>query len=87
MALKKRVANAYLFPNGNLAAFNFEGEQIGELQGAYAIDTHKRILLEAMDDCKFLGFNILSSGFIKHAKDYADYFREQNLSFEDIQSL
>lgn len=68
MALKKRVQNAYLFENGNLAAFDSAGKQIGELQGAYSIKKHKRILLEAMDDCEFQGFNILPKGFIRHAE-------------------
>lgn len=87
MALKKRVKSAYLFPNGNLGAFNIEGQQIGELQGAYSIDKHKRILLEATDNCDFKGFNILPIGFITHAKDYADYFRQKNISWEDIENL
>lgn len=87
MPLQKRVQNAYLFDNGNLAAFDLGGQQIPELQGPYSIGTHKRILLEARDDCKFQGFGILPRGFHKHASDWADYFRERNLSFEEINDL
>lgn len=87
MALKKRVTKVYLLPNGNFTVFNTEGQQIGELQGPYSIDLHKRILLEAMDDCEFDGFSILPSGFIKHAKDYADYYRGLDMSWEEIQNL
>ena len=85
--INKRVKNAYLFDNGNLAAFDIAGEQIPELQGAYSIETHKRILLEAMDDCEFNGFYSLPPGFNIAAKQYADYFKKQNLSWEEIQAL
>lgn len=85
MALKKRIQNAYLFENGNLVIFDSTGSQIGELQGAYSIDKHKRILLEAMDDCKFEGFYILPKGFIKHAEDI-NHFREKNMSWDDIKN-
>ena len=87
MSLEKRVVNAYLFDNGNLAVFDWTGHQVEELQGAYSIDKHKRILLEATDTCRFKGFNILPSGFVSHAKDYADYFRDKNLSWDEIKEL
>lgn len=88
MELKKRVKSAYLFDNGNLAVFDYVGQQIPELQGTYSIDRHKRILLEAMDDCDFKGFyQLLPPGFISHAKDYADYFRDKNLSWNEIAKL
>ena len=87
MALIKRVQSAYLFPNGNLVAFDAAGEQISELQGAYSIDKHKRILLEAMDTCEFKGFGILPSGFQTSADNWARYFREQNMSVEEIENL
>ena len=48
-----------LFPTGVLSVFDSNGEQIPELQGTYSIDKHKRILLEAMDECKYEGFNQL----------------------------
>lgn len=84
MANIKRVQNAYLFPNGNIAAFDENGEQIPELQGPYSIETHYRLLLERLDNCKLEGFNVLPAGFIKHANDKAEYFRDQNLSWEEI---
>ena len=87
MSLQKRVKSAWLFENGNLAACDIDGQQITELQGAYSIDKHKQILLEATDDCEFHGFHILPEGFIKHSRDYADYFREKNMSMEDIKNL
>jgi hypothetical protein len=87
MALIKRVHSAYLFPNGNLAACDTMGNQIPELQGAYSIDKHKRILLEASDACMFKGFSVLPPGFIKHAYEWAVFFRERNMSFEEIENL
>jgi len=87
MPLVKRVANTYLFENGNIAAFDFAGQQIAELQGSYSIKNHQRILLEAMDNCKFEGFNILPRGFSKTAKDWAEHFRAQNMSWKEIQDL
>ena len=87
MALKKRVYASYLFPNGNLGTFDFEGKQIPELQGTYSIETHKRILLEAMDTSNLYGFGILPQEFIKTVNEYANYFRSQNLSWEEIKAL
>lgn len=49
MPLIKRVANAYLFPNGMLAVCDAAGQQIGELQGAYSIEKHKQIALESLN--------------------------------------
>ncbi len=87
MPLHKRVKTVFLFDNGNLAVLDIKGQQIGELQSAYSIDTHARILLEATDDCEFKGFEVLPTGFVKHAKDYADYFRGKNMSWEEIKEL
>jgi hypothetical protein len=87
MPLVKRIKNTYLFPNGNLAVFGFDGQQIPELQGAYSIDKHKRILLEAREDCEFSGFDILPIGFIEHAKRFSDYFKERGLSWEEIEEV
>ncbi len=87
MALEKRVLHAYLFPNGNLATFDFGGSQIPELQGQYSIETHKRILLEARDDCEFKGFGMLPPSFTVTAKEWADYWRNKNMGFDDIQKL
>lgn len=87
MALIKRAKTVYLFPNGMLAVCDANGQQINELQGTYAIDTHKRILLEAMDDCEFNGFGVLPFGFTKHAREWAELFRKQNLSWDEIKNL
>ena len=87
MPLEKRVKNVYLFTNGNLATFNYEDEQVPELQGPYSIDIHKRILLEAIDDCEFKGFHVLPIGFISHAKEWSDYFKGKNLSWDEIKQL
>jgi len=85
--LIKRVKNAYLFPNGNLAACNIEGHQIPELQGQYSIEIHKRILLEALDDCEFKGFHLLPNGFVRTAEDWARFFRDKNKSYKEIKEL
>lgn len=87
MPLVKRVKSAFLFPNGNLAACDSAGEHIPELQGPYSIDKHKRILLEATDDCEFNGFQILPGGFCQAARDWSDHFRKQNMSYEEIQAI
>lgn len=85
--MEQRVVAAFLFPNGNLAVFDKNGNQIPELQTQYSIETHKRILLEAVDGCEFHGFDILPYGFITAAWDWADYFRKQNMSYEEIKNL
>lgn len=85
--LNKRIKAAYLFENGNLAAIDTDGQQVPELQGAYSIDTHKRIILESTDYCSFTGFEILPSGFLRTVNSYCDYFRSKNMSWEEINEL
>lgn len=87
MPLTKRVKDAFLFPNGNLAVCDAAGEQICELQGMYSIDKHKRILLERLDNCVLHGFEALPEGFYRTANEWAIYFRLKNLSWEEIQEL
>lgn len=87
MPLKKRVQTAFLFPNGVLAACDARGEQIPELQGAYSIDKHKRICLEALPDCKFNGFHILPDGFFSAVDSWLEYFADKNMSWEEINDI
>lgn len=63
MALIKRISSATLFPNGMLAVFDTNGKRVGELQGAYSIEKHRDIYIEAADHCEFKGFHILPEGF------------------------
>lgn len=83
----KRVADVFLFPTGMLAVCDANGEQIGELQGSYSIDLHKRIKLEALDECKFNGFDILPYGFNTAVCNWLQVFGNQNLSWDEIKSL
>lgn len=87
MPLEKRVLDVYLFENGTLGVTDIDGQQIGELQGLYSIEKHKRILLERFDDCVFRGFEMLPVGFHKTANEWADYYRGRNLSWKEIQEL
>ena len=87
MPLIKRVKSVYLFENGNLAVFDRNGEQICELQGLYSLDKHKRIMLEASDDCEFNGFHILPSGFKQTVVLWLTYFADKHLSWEEITSI
>lgn len=86
MPLVKRITTAYLFENGNLVVFDRGGQQVPELQGPYSIEKHKRIILESIDNCELKGFSILPSGFIGHANDIK-YFRDKNISWDEIQEL
>lgn len=85
--INKRIKSSTLFPTGMIATFNMEGEQIGELQGAYSVELHKRILLEASDNAVIRGFDILPHGFVKHAKDFVEYWKTQDKAWEEIQEL
>lgn len=85
--LIKRVKNTSLFTNGNLAVFDIDGQQIPELQGQYSIEKHKRIMLEALNDCDFEGFHVLPSEFVKTAEDWSEYFRDKNMSYKEIKEL
>lgn len=83
----QRVKNAYLFENGNIAAFDLSGQQIPELQGAYSIHVHQRLLLEATDDCEFKGFEMVPLGWKKTVNSWFEYFKSKDLSWEEINNL
>lgn len=83
----KRVANVFLFPTGVLAVCDADGKQIPELQGTYSINKHKRIMLEALPNCEFKGFEILPHGFNQTVLNWYDHFKNQNLSWWQINSL
>lgn len=87
MPLIKRVAAAFLFESGVIAVTDAHGQQIPELQGSYSIEKHKRILLEALPDCELNGFEILPTTFISKATAWANWFRNQNMSYEDIKNI
>ena len=80
----KRVKDVYLFPNGNFAVFDLGGSQISELQGPYSVTLHKRILIEAREDCEFKGLHILPPGFIENANTFAKHCNDKGMSWEEI---
>ncbi len=88
MALVKRIKYAYLFPNigGVINVYDETGSKIPEFTQYYSIDLHRRILLEALDDCDFIGFDILPNGFNIEAQKIIEY-RKQNLSWEEYKEL
>ena len=85
--INRRVKSSTLFPNGMIVTFGTDGEQIGELQGAYAIDLHKRILLESIDGAMIRGFDILPHGFNVHAKDWVDLWIEKDMGWDEINEI
>ena len=85
--INKRIKSATLFPNGMIMVFGTDGEQIPELQGAYSLDLHKRILLEAIDNAVIRGFDILPYGFVKHAEDWLEQWNPEGKTWEEIQEL
>ena len=52
--LTKRIKNAYLFQNGNLAVFGFDGQQIPELQGIFFDVDWVKIVKHSDSQTKFL---------------------------------
>lgn len=87
MPLIKRVADVFLFPTGMLAVCDVKGEQIGELQGPYSIEKHRRIRLEALESCNYHGFNILPEGFAETVNNWIAYWYDKNLSWDEINAL
>lgn len=83
----KKLKAVYLFPNGNIAVFDTSGQQVPELQGEYSLEKHRRILLQADNSTTFEGFEHLPAGFVESAKKWAEYFKKQNLTWEQIESL
>jgi hypothetical protein len=82
--LTKRVQSAMLFDNGNLAVFDIHGQQISELQGQYSIEKHQRIMVEALDDCKVDGFEILPPGFMMTVHRFVRNLKAGGLSYEEM---
>lgn len=83
----KRAQKVFLLDNGMIVTFDVKGTQISELQGAYSIDLHKRILLEACQGCTLNGFEILPSGFLQHVNAWFNYWKFKNLSWNEINEL
>jgi hypothetical protein len=83
----RRAKSVYLFTHGIVATCDYMGEQIPELQGSYSIDLHRRILLEALPDCDFMGFEILPSSFIESVNTWYIYYKDKDLSWDEINNL
>jgi len=81
------VADVFLFPTGTLAVCDIFGNQIPELQGHYSIEKHKRIRLEALSNCMWHGFDQLPLGFIQAVTNWHNYFRDKNLSWDEINNI
>jgi len=50
------VANTYLFPNGMIATFGYDDEQIPELQGRFSAELKAKIKERSDDRTKWNGF-------------------------------
>lgn len=83
----QRVKSAFLFDNGMIAACDLSGQQIPELQGSYSIEGHKRLLLEALDNCEFTGFESVPMGWLRTVNAWFNHFKHQSLSWEEITEL
>lgn len=84
MPLIKRIKYAYLFlnQNGIVNVYDEAGQKIPEFTQYYSIDLHRRIVLEALDDCGFSGFDALPNGFHTEVQKMIEY-RKQNLSWQE----
>lgn len=71
--MNKPIKAAFLFPNGMLAVFDIEGNQVGELQGLYSIEKHQEIIIRRTKDAKMEGFGKLPQGFLLTAYSYAEH--------------
>lgn len=87
MPLIKRAKDVYLFPTGMLAVCGEDGQQIPELQGPYSIVLHRRIMLEALDECIFIGFEILPFEFCQVVRNWLKHWHDKNLSWDEIHAL
>lgn len=56
MIMEDKVMATYLFPNGMVATFGWNGEQIPELQEPYSVDLHKKITLRSDEKTQWNGF-------------------------------
>jgi len=54
---KRKVKSAYRFPNGMVAVFGYDDEQIPELQGEYTDKLYQKIIRRSDDTTEFNGFN------------------------------
>ena len=50
------VMATYRFPNGNVATFGYDDQQISELQGLYTKELHNKISLRSDEKTSWNGF-------------------------------
>lgn len=50
------VMATYRFPNGNVATFGYDSQQIPELQGVYTTELHNKIKQHSDDKTSWNGF-------------------------------
>lgn len=79
-----QVHYAFLQASGKLTVLDANRQPIPYFSGYYSIQQHKRILLEAAPTCQFLNFDLLPRGFTNTCMDFATYYREQKLTWEQI---
>lgn len=81
--MSTRIKEALLMSNGNLMVTDYEGKQISELQGTYSIETHKRIMLLADNETKFVGFNIIPESFSHVVNEFVLFWNKKGWSYQN----
>jgi hypothetical protein len=77
--MEKDVYHSMLFPNGQIATFGFDGQQIPELQGTDCIELRKKILERVHPDGKGAdGFGI-PEPFPHDAPDLSESYDEMEM--------
>lgn len=51
-----KVMAAYRFPNGNVATFGYNDQQVPMLQGTYSKELEDKIRLHSDENTRFIGF-------------------------------
>lgn len=82
MPLTKHIKYAYLLPGGIINCYDANGNLLKEFTQFYSLLLHKRIILEATDNCEYIGFDILPNGFNVEACRIIEY-RSRNLSWDE----
>jgi len=84
---KARVKAAFLFPNGNVAVFGYDDQQIPDLQGPFEKRMYRRIRRYSDESTRWYGFfRGIESIFPRNSEinDSIPYFEPENKYQEGV---
>jgi hypothetical protein len=83
----KKLKKVQLLPDQTIVAFDHDGNPIHELQGKYSVTLHKRVLFESTSDTIIEGFEIIPEEHHEWLNGWANFYKQLNMKWEEINNL